>query len=255
MNKKNKSDWIEGKSWHRIRNEMLLSPAFRALSPMALKILFAILSELGRHSGKDNGHLIFTNRNFIAYGIYRDAIKPGLLELEGVGFIAFTRGRAGMKGYGVARRYRLTFLPILDPDGNEAEPPTDEWTSFTTTEEAEMAAKAARRNKRNSNFRSGIRTTSVVVRKPDHLTNRRNQNVSPQVIENIESTGRDSGPLSTSVLSTPPPVVQATPSPPSPPVWATPKLTPVWIGQSAPGRYDMAMGAMSEHCLPFADEV
>jgi len=34
---------------------------------------------------------------------------------------------------------------------------------------------------------------------------------------------------------------------------ATP--TPEWHGGGTSGRYDMAMGAMTEHCLPFADDV
>jgi hypothetical protein len=135
--------WLEGKPWHRIRNEMLLSPAWKAASHLQRSLVFALVGELGRHSGKDNGHLIFTNSDLREFGFSSDAIKPNLVAIEALGFISFKRGRPGLKGYGKARRYRLTFLPILDPNGNEVEPPTDEWARFTSVEEAKAAARKA----------------------------------------------------------------------------------------------------------------
>src|SRR5262245_38526929 len=139
MTKKKTAEWLENKSWHRIRNEMLLSPAWKAASHLQRSMVFALLSELGRHSGKNNGHLIFTNSNWEEFGFSRRIIKPNLAALSALGFISFKTGRPGLKGYGKARRYRITFLPTLDADGNEIEPPTDEWARFSTTEEAKMA--------------------------------------------------------------------------------------------------------------------
>jgi hypothetical protein len=150
MSKRKTADWLEDKSWHRIRNEMLLSPAWMAASHLQRSMIFALLSELGRHSGKDNGQLIFTNRNLQKFGFSFDAIKLNLIALEALGFIAFKRGRPGLKGYGKARRYRLTFLPILDADGNEIEPPTDEWARFPSIEQAKEAVQKALRNSRRN---------------------------------------------------------------------------------------------------------
>ena len=136
--------WLEDKSWHRVRNEMLLSPAWKAASHLQRSMVFALVGELGRHSGKDNGNLIFTNNDLREFGFSSDVIKPNLNALVALGFIAYKAGRPGLKGYGKARRYRLTFLPILDPDGREIEAPTDEWARFTTVEEAKTAARKAR---------------------------------------------------------------------------------------------------------------
>jgi hypothetical protein len=137
--------WLEDKSWHRVRNEMLLSPAFRSASHTQRSMVFTLLSELGRHSGKGNGNLIFTNTDWEEFGFSRSIIKPNLNVLVALGFIAYKAGRPGLKGYGKARRYRLTFLPILDPDGKEIEAPTDEWARFDTTKDARAAIQRAKK--------------------------------------------------------------------------------------------------------------
>jgi hypothetical protein len=197
MSKGKTADWLKDKSWHRIRNEMLISHAWRAASHLQRSMVTVLLSELGRHSGKDNGHLIFTNRDLAKFGFSRDSIKPNLIALEALGFISYLRGRSGLPGYGKARRTRLTFLPILDADGNEVEAPTDEWARFTTTEEAKMAVKRALKRS----------TSEKSVQKSDHYDSGpeigpRSDNAQPpverQVIEIIEAECRQIGPLSTS---------------------------------------------------------
>src|SRR5262249_24120807 len=120
------ADWLEGKSWHRIRNDMLGSPAWKAASHLQRSMILVLIGELGDH-WKENGDLKFTNRNFREFGFSFDAIKSNLIAIRALGFISYTAGRPGLKGYGKARRYRLTFMPILDVDGKEVEPPTDEW--------------------------------------------------------------------------------------------------------------------------------
>jgi hypothetical protein len=139
-----KSRWLDGKSYHRIRNEMLLSPAWEAASYLQQAMVFALVRELGERGGKRNGNLIFTNQDWEEWGLSRRHIKRNLIAIRALGFVAYTAGRPGLKGYGIARRYRLTFLPILDADGkNEAEPPTDEWARFKTAEEAKKAVRKA----------------------------------------------------------------------------------------------------------------
>jgi hypothetical protein len=108
-------------------------------------MVFTLMSELGRHSGKDNGNLIFTNTDWEEFGFSRSIIKPNLNALVTLGFIAYKAGRPGLKGYGKARRYRLIFLPILDPDGKEIEAPTDEWARFDTTKDARAAIQRAKK--------------------------------------------------------------------------------------------------------------
>jgi hypothetical protein len=185
-------DWLKEKSWHRIRNEMLVSPAWKAASHLQRSMVFALVSELGRHKGKDNGHLIFTDRDLREFGFSFGAIKPNLIALSALGFIAYKAGRPGLKGYGKARRYRLTFMPMLDSDGKEVEPPTDEWAHFTTTKEAKVAVRRARNRAQSSQNRYGNRSTSVVLRKSEHLAQNGQPRVEREVPSNIESASQKS---------------------------------------------------------------
>jgi hypothetical protein len=191
MTKRKTAHWLEDKSWHRIRDEMLLSPAWKAASHLQRSMVFALLTELGRHSGKDNGHLKFTNRYLQQFGFSRDAIKPNLAALSALGFISYKAGRPGLRGYGKARRGRLTFMPIIDADGKEVEPPTDEWARFTTTKEAKIAVRDARKRaesrkpvQKSDHYHSGpeIGPLSTVAQPPVGL----------QVIENVEPKCRKS---------------------------------------------------------------
>src|SRR5262249_49282139 len=58
-----------------------------------------------------------------------------------------------------------------------------------------------------------------------------------------------------------PPMVRSLPAGPAVPAQmrrrSFPSAAPTleWHGRGTSGRYDMAMGAMTEHCLPFADDV
>jgi hypothetical protein len=163
MSKRKTADWLEGKSWHRIRNDMLLSPAWKAASHLQHSMICALLSELGRHGGKRNGDLIFTNRDFEKLGFSRNAIKPNLIGITALGFLAYKAGRPGLRGYGIARRYRLTFMPIIDAEGNEIEAPTDEWERFKTVAEAKKAVrKALRASRSNGRDKSACMTTSSI---------------------------------------------------------------------------------------------
>jgi hypothetical protein len=199
---KKTAHWLEGKSWHRIRNEMLQSPAWKAASHLQQSMVFALVGELGTHSGKNNGDLKFTNRDWVRFGFCRDRIKRNLIAIRALGFIAYKAGRPGLKGYGIARRYRLTFLPILDVDGNEVEPPTDEWARFATTRDAKEAARKALL--RTESVPTGTQNgpLSQVVLKTDHLTGEHNGRLSKEMPINIDVTGTQNGPLSTSMLTT-----------------------------------------------------
>jgi hypothetical protein len=133
-------------AWRTIR--MLESPAYRVLSYTALRILARIEIELGHHGGergRDNGKLIVTYDQFVAYGIHRHAIAPALRELVTLGFIKITQqGRAGNADFRRPTMFRLTYRHAGGAQ------PTNEWERIETIEEAEMIAKAARRPGRNS---------------------------------------------------------------------------------------------------------
>jgi hypothetical protein len=96
-------------AWRLI--EMLESPAHRALSLSARKILDRLEIEFHRHGGKpeDNGRLPCTFDHFVEFGIHRHAIRPGIREVA-LGFVEITRkGCAGTAGYRQSTLYHLTY--------------------------------------------------------------------------------------------------------------------------------------------------
>jgi hypothetical protein len=124
---------------------MLESPAYRALSLGAHRVLSRIEIELAHHGGRDNGRLPVTFDHLVEYGLHRQAIAPAVRELEALGFIEITEhGRAGNAEWRRPNKFRLTYSYV------ERAQPTNEWERIKTEEEAIMTAQAARRPGRNS---------------------------------------------------------------------------------------------------------
>jgi DNA-binding transcriptional MocR family regulator len=124
-------------SWRLV--EMMESPAYRALSLSAHRVLDRIEIELAHHGGKDNGRLPVTYADFRQYGIDHQAIAPAIRELVALGFIEVTeRGRAGNAEYRMPSRYRLTSRPVRQIPG------TDDWRRIKTDEDAQVMARSAR---------------------------------------------------------------------------------------------------------------
>jgi len=124
---------------------MLESPAHRALSLSALRILDRISIELGHHGGQDNGALPCTYTNFTDFGIDRHAIAPAIRELVALGFVEITeRGRPGNGEFRTPNLYRLTFQPILRRNKAPVQP-THDWRGIDSLESAQLIALAARR--------------------------------------------------------------------------------------------------------------
>jgi hypothetical protein len=125
--------------------EMLESPAHRALSLSALRVLDRLSIELGHHAGQDNGALPCTYSNFVDFGIDRHAIAPAIRELVALGFIEVTeRGRPGNGEFRTPNLYRLTFQPILRRNKAPVQP-THDWRGIGSLEGAQLIAQAARR--------------------------------------------------------------------------------------------------------------
>ena len=125
--------------------EMLESPAYRALSASAHKVISRIEIELGHHGGNDNGRLPVTTNDFVEYGMHRTSVAPAIREAEALGFIHVTeRGRGGNADYGTPNLFFLTFAQSRNSGKH---PPTHDWRRFKTLHEAERAAHSARSNK------------------------------------------------------------------------------------------------------------
>ena len=130
------------------RKDMLESPAYRALSLSAHRVIDRIAVEHCNQGGAENGRLIVTYDDFERYGVHRHAIGPAIREAEALGFIEVVeRGRAGNAEFRSPSRYRLTFHRA----GRDIGDGTHEWR-HVTEEQAKAIAKAARHAKpENSN--------------------------------------------------------------------------------------------------------
>jgi hypothetical protein len=122
--------------------DMLESPAWRALSLSAHRIIDRIAIELAHHGGNDNGRLPVTKLDFVEYGISPRLVAPAIREAEALGFILVTeRGRGGNAEHCQPNLFFLTFAPC------RSSTPTHEWRKIKTIEDAETRARAARDNK------------------------------------------------------------------------------------------------------------
>jgi hypothetical protein len=141
MKRRNK---ISG-NWSPRLIEMLESPAYRALSLPAHRVISRIEIELGHHGGNENGRLPVTKQDFLDYGIYNDAIAPAIRETEALGFVRVTqRGKGGNAEHRQPNLFLLTFAHGRDSRSN---PPKHDWRKIKTIEEAEAIAQAARADK------------------------------------------------------------------------------------------------------------
>jgi hypothetical protein len=118
---------------------MLRSPAWRALTLSAHRILDRVEIEMADHGGTDNGKLPITYDDFERYGVHRHAIAPAIRENVALGFLEITEpGRAGNAEWRKPNLFRLTYRHT-DNDG-----PTNEWEKIGTDEQADALARVAR---------------------------------------------------------------------------------------------------------------
>jgi hypothetical protein len=195
MKRKNR---INGQ-WSPRLIEMLESPAYRALSVSAHRVISRIEIEHAHHGGNDNGNLPVTKQNFIDYVIHHDAVAPAIREAEALGFIRMKHGRGGNAEHRQPNKFFLTFA---HGRGSRDYPPTHDWRKIKTIEEAQAIADAARAAKDPRAVRFGTaRKTKHRARKPgpkpDPKTGTENS-TSPVPETGTTGKGRKPGPLSIS---------------------------------------------------------
>lgn len=105
--------------------EMLESPAFRLLSINSRRCLDRLEFEHLAHGLQENGQLIVTYEDFLAWGVSCNYVAASLEELEVFGLIRRLHGRGGW-GAPHPTRYRLTYTG--DCEGG---PATNEWKAIT----------------------------------------------------------------------------------------------------------------------------
>jgi phytoene dehydrogenase-like protein len=138
--------------------EMLESPAHRALSLSALRVICRLEIENAHHGGKENGHLPVTYDDFERFGVHRHAIRPAIQEAVALGFLEITRqGRAGNAEFRSPNYFRLTFRPAKGSYGNDG---THEWRQIDEKCARSIAA-AARKAKPEKTRAQWRKTTGL----------------------------------------------------------------------------------------------
>jgi hypothetical protein len=125
-------------SWWTI--EMMRSPAYRALSKSADRVIARIRIEFADHGGQDNGKLPVTYGDFRAYGIHSNAIAPAIREAAALGWIRITEfGVPSNAEFRKPTKFALTHMPV------DAAAATDDWKRINSLQEAKTIAAAARK--------------------------------------------------------------------------------------------------------------
>jgi hypothetical protein len=117
----------EGSSWIWLTQEILESPAWRAMRFAARKIVDRLIIEHLAHAGTENGNLIATYSDFQQYGLRRrSSIAPAIIEAETIGFIdVIERGGSAYAEFRNPSRYGLAWV-----DRKDGSPPTNRWKAF-----------------------------------------------------------------------------------------------------------------------------
>jgi hypothetical protein len=127
---------IEGQ-WVAHRIDMVRSPAWRALSLSARRLLDRLEIQHAAHGGAENGKLPVTYDDFVRYGIHRHAVRPAIREAVALGFIKIRQnGRAGNADFRRPNIFELTYLRTQIGA-------TDDWAKIAEAD-AEGIALAAR---------------------------------------------------------------------------------------------------------------
>jgi hypothetical protein len=155
----------------RIKYAMKESPAWKALSLNARRVLDRIEIEFGRRKGNPeaNGELIVTYNDFVEYGTSRRLVRPAINEVVALGFVRITReGVAGNADECQATKFLITYQ-----HNGSAQYLEDGWKRIKADAEAEALAEAARKRKGNVRARELGRKGAAAA------TARRSKNVNP----------------------------------------------------------------------------
>ncbi len=133
----------------RVSHRLIDTPAFKRLSPSALKLLLVLWR---RHNGRNNGEIPFGVRDAREWGLLHSAAAAALEELRRYGFIecAEESNLCGRR----ARRWLLT-EESTDHDGTNYRRPPEHKARRPTADEAQELADElleAKRARRQSSF-------------------------------------------------------------------------------------------------------
>jgi hypothetical protein len=125
-----------------LHRTVINSPAWRALSESARKVIYRVCEEWMAHGGTIFTDIPVTKENFIEYGLDPHAIAPAQREACALGLLKLsTRGRGGNAEFRAPHKWELPFLKqrgrYLGID----------WQLFKSVKEAKATANKARARK------------------------------------------------------------------------------------------------------------
>jgi hypothetical protein len=128
--------------WVWLTEELLRSPAWRALPLCGRVVVETILLEHRAHAGAENGGLKVTYDDFARQGLgSRNTIATGIRIAVALGFVDVTfQGRRSYGGARQASMYGLTWMARSD-----GTPATNRWRRVKSREEAESLIDMAQR--------------------------------------------------------------------------------------------------------------
>jgi hypothetical protein len=147
--------------------ELLRSPAYRALSLAAHRVMSRIEIELAKHGTRVrqfNGRLPVTYKQFVEYGVPRRLIAPALRELVAQGFLQITQiGCGGNAEFKQMNLYRITYRPAEGAPGDGSH----EWRLISDDQAKANARRAEQERieswktprKRNHNYATTVTAT------------------------------------------------------------------------------------------------
>jgi hypothetical protein len=142
MSARQKRRTILAEQWIAYSREMIESPALRALSLIATRVMHRLEAEHMNHGGAENGRLLVTFDQLEQWGMDRNSIAPAIRELVALGFVEITEHGRGGAETGLPNRFRLTYV-----NSKTKEVPSNEWSRITTLAEAKRLASDARHDK------------------------------------------------------------------------------------------------------------
>lgn len=132
---------LGNRGWVGLTPDLLKSDAWRTLSVHELRFIFCLMLDHLAHGGTENGELVATYDQLVAYGISRRFIREAIDGTVAKGLVTVVhQGSARKNGMSDPSRYRLTFLQwkLNGATGPEAIPPTHEWRRYARSNQTDM---------------------------------------------------------------------------------------------------------------------
>jgi hypothetical protein len=126
--------WLAGHAWVPHTAELIASPAWRARSIYAVRLIDRLELEHMAHAGKENGYLRLTWEQMCEAGISKRFIASTIAEAVALGLVRVDhRGSYRGGARNDPTLYRLTYLPVKFVPATGApiyQDPTNDWRAY-----------------------------------------------------------------------------------------------------------------------------